>query len=83
MLDRRGRCELPCSSGRILNASLTNALMAYRTIAVRPASLGQTNVSQASIFYAVFDAAVAALDAEITDVNRHRIHTAIAKAIIP
>ena len=32
--------------------------------------------------YAVFDDAVAALDAEITDVNRHRIHTAIAKAII-
>ena len=35
-----------------------------------------------SILYAVFDDAVAALDAEITDANRHRIHTAIAKAII-
>ena len=35
-----------------------------------------------SILYAVFDHAVAELNAEITDVNRHRIHTAIAKAII-
>jgi hypothetical protein len=35
-----------------------------------------------SILYAVFDDTVAALDTEITDANRHRIHTAIAKAII-
>ena len=35
-----------------------------------------------AILYAVFDDVVAALDAEITDANRHRIHTAIAKAII-
>jgi hypothetical protein len=35
-----------------------------------------------SILYAVFDDVVASLDAEITDANRHRIHTAIAKAII-
>ena len=35
-----------------------------------------------SILYAVFDDAVAELDADITDVNRHRIHTAVAKAIV-
>ena len=35
-----------------------------------------------AILYAVFDDAVAELDADITDVNRHRIHTAVAKAII-
>jgi hypothetical protein len=35
-----------------------------------------------SVLYAVFDHTVAELDADITDVNRHRIHTAIAMAII-
>jgi hypothetical protein len=35
-----------------------------------------------SILYAAFDDVVAALDADITDANRHRVHTAIAKAII-
>lgn len=35
-----------------------------------------------SLLYAVFDHAVAELDGEITNRNRHRIHTAIAKAVI-
>ncbi len=35
-----------------------------------------------SLLYGVFDHAVAELKAELTDVNRHRIHTAIAKEII-
>ena len=35
-----------------------------------------------SILYAVFDHAIAELDAGINAVNRYRVHTAVAKAII-
>jgi hypothetical protein len=35
-----------------------------------------------SILYTVFDHVVAELDADINNVNRHRIHTAVAKGII-